>query len=399
MAEAERTADLADALRTQMLQEAVGGLEIEPYNGENTLFEFASERNLEPNEKLNVAARHTGLMLERGRRYIYRREINGVDFCFLNSTAFVSREESGLDYDAYLRLGETTDDDDWYVLVFDRTESSEDINADNPLAIQFNRNGILKLGGNIVSPSDPGIGEEIDFIFQKVKEIGVNLDPKQRAVQGFLGRVVGRFIEVSRHEEVQVVGKIGLALALTAGVLYGPQVVSGDRDTWWPQPIEGLIDWNNRPDHVAQGIPAPQDGAEVQLGAGLVTIPYVADGDYSDAPNAQYTPSEQGPTHLNVRPGTYRVDLGSNLSHDTYPYYLDEVEIMESESLEENCLPVRGAYGSGETVIISQNPDHADGHLTIEAITEDLAEICDVNGEPLGPHDGSIIMSQRFSSN
>lgn len=123
-----------------------------------------------------------------------------------------------------------------------------------------------------------------------------------------------------------------------------------------PQPIEGLVDWNNHIDHVAQGFPMPSGAAPIVVGQPINEVPVLSDYDTSRAPNASYveTMSDTSYSREMSKPGLYESDYDSeyrNKVSSTTPRNTSAEFDKDS-----HCYPIEGNYTQGKTYVFTQTP-------------------------------------------
>lgn len=131
-------------------------------------------------------------------------------------------------------------------------------------------------------------------------------------------------------------------LLIGAAVLgYGPQVQNEHTDAKLfgiplPQPIEIIVDLNNRPDHTARQFPSPDINETFSAQKPRNNIPVIWDYDTKGVPSTAFRrlPFMQ-PERQESSPGLYALDLNN----------------PKDEAPDNDCFVVEGNYGPGKTKI------------------------------------------------
>lgn len=150
-----------------------------------------------------------------------------------------------------------------------------------------------------------------------------------------------------------------------------------------PQPIEFIVDWNNAPDHKAEGFPKPDGAAELSLSNQVVSPPLLTDYDTSGAPDALYeefvfAESVTNPANIRrqVRPGLWEVKY-------SLPY---TPRNGEKDVLGNGCIALFGNFTDGRTSVFTQDVGTEVGISVLDA---DVAMICGATDNHV---DGSVFV-------
>lgn len=292
-------------------------------------------------------------------------------------------------------------------IVFDETEDTK-IDSNNPQAMKFFKdpvsgNAFLQVF-NGIEFSDPLVNDPrylklakdiIDRISEQTSE---KLTPKEKgashakkaanSILNMLGKIktyytdpvgvsaafTGNRIPLGRRRMKRALYSL---IAVTIG--WGPQIFDNSSDAKLlgiplPNPIEALVDWNNSPDHVAQGFPEPDGAAPVLIGKRVEQIPLMVEYDTTDAPSSLYTTSKEGQTFHESSPGLYAISLSRKIA------IKDDDEssggsLLVKELDEGQCINVLGNYTAGKTSVFTQTPE-VQKDVTVTAVDGQNLSVC-----------------------
>lgn len=142
-----------------------------------------------------------------------------------------------------------------------------------------------------------------------------------------------------------------------------------------PAPIELLVDWNNAPDHHAQGFREPSEAAELRISGEEMSIPVVDTYDTTDVPDATYIDANYSIAREESRPGLYKVDFAFSSTPPT--------KGKEAQPPERKCVTVLGDYHTGVSRIFTQDIATAGQMRAIVSNTRHL-NVCAVEGADEG---------------
>lgn len=299
-------------------------------------------------------------------------------------------------------------------IVFDETEDSSSIVSENPKALMFKQNigdGSMDVfTNNGIEPID---GERRKQYVQLVKTIINDIAAQHAASQQSaadakaarkqklkrlafspLTKVRDYYGSKESSRNYNNLGRERMAKTLEPvvivtvllGVFYGPQIIAGDADARLmsiplPQPIEAIVDFNNAPDHTAQGFSKPEGATPVTVGQRVTEIPLLAAYSTSDAPDASFWSGDGGYDFDESRPGLYASNFDATYHPEREMCWSSASKIespCESNSAvfnENGCYVILGNYRTGATEVFTQTPG-LDGKLTVEAADTKNLKVC-----------------------
>jgi SpoU rRNA methylase family enzyme len=151
-----------------------------------------------------------------------------------------------------------------------------------------------------------------------------------------------------RHRRAMRTRNIGALVTLTGVALYGPQALDyGHIDAKigavpMPDVAEWFVDWNNIPDHEAQGLPKPVGALAIQAGAPVTNVPDLPSYNTSHVPRATNVHKTGSPDQS--KPGLYK----STFNFDSIGAGKDEPD---------NCYDISGDFSPNKTTIFTQSPN------------------------------------------